>query len=140
MGRFGGDIYWKCCRQVVDSSYQTWSYAMLISYYNASVQEGMASIFPCAYLYNYRRQDPLGAEQYEIYLEDAPAFTRGEVSKLRDFIKKRIWIVDNKELIYNIHSKRIKPSKSLQDFIAKMLRETVKLSCWMNSRLFTKKS
>ena len=68
-------------RQVVHPSYQAWSYAMLISDYNASVQEGMISIFPCAYLHNYRRHehDPIDAEQYEIYLEDAPAFTRGEV-------------------------------------------------------------
>lgn len=97
---------------------------MLISDYNASVQEGMVSIFPCAYLHNYRRhnQDPLDAEQYEIYLEDAPAFTRGEVTKLRNFIKKSIRIGDNKELIYKIDSGRIKPSKSLQDSIAKMLK------------------
>lgn len=111
-------------RQVVHPSYQAWSYAMLISDYNASVQEGMVSIFPCAYLHNYRRhdQDPLDAEQYEVYLEDAPAFTRGEVTKLRDFIKKSIRTGDNKELIYKIDLGRIKPSKSLQDSIAKMLK------------------
>lgn len=111
-------------RQVVHPAYQAWSYAMLISDYNASVQEGMVSIFPCAYLHNYRRhdQDPLDAEQYETYLEDAPAFTRGEVAKLRDFIKKSIRTGDNKELIYKIDSGRIKPSKSLQDSIAKMLK------------------
>lgn len=111
-------------RQVVHPSYQAWSYVMLISDYNASVQEGMVSIFPCAYLHNYRRhnQDPLDAEQYEVYLEDAPAFTRGEVTKLRDFIKKSIRTGDNKELIYKIDSGRIKPSKSLQDSIAKMLK------------------
>ena len=111
-------------RQVVHPSYQAWSYAMLISDYNASVQEGMISIFPCAYLHNYRRHehDPIDAEQYDIYLEDAPAFTRGEVTKLRDFIKKSIRIGDNKELIYKIDSGRIKPSKSLQDSIAKMMK------------------
>lgn len=111
-------------RQVVHPSYQDWSYAMLISDYNASVQEGMVSIFPCAYLHNYRRHDqaPLDAEQHETYLEDAPAFTRGEVIKLRDFIKKSIRTGDNKELIYKIDSGRIKPSKSLQDSIAKMLK------------------
>ena len=110
-------------RQVVHPSYQAWSYAMLISDYNASVQEGMVSIFPCAYLHNYRRrkQDPIDARQYETYLEDAPAFTRGEVTKLREFIKKSIRTGDNKELIYKIDSGRIKPSKSLQDSIAKML-------------------
>ena len=111
-------------RQVVHPSYQAWSYATLIKDYNASVQEGLISIYPCAYLHNYRRseQDPIDAEQYEIYLEDAPAFTRGEVIKLRDFIKKSIRIGDHKELIYQIDSGRIRPSKSLQDSIAKMLK------------------
>ena len=93
-------------RQVVHPSYQAWSYATLIKDYNASVQEGLISIYPCAYLHNYRRseQDSIDAEQYEIYLEDAPAFTRGEVIKLRDFIKKSIRVGDHKELIYQIDS------------------------------------
>lgn len=111
-------------RQVVHPSYQAWSYAMLIKDYNQSVQEKMITLFPCAYLHNYRRrtEDPLDAKQYEEYLEEAPAFTRGEVDKLRKFIKKSIIVGDNKELIYKIDAGRIKPSKSLQDSIARMLK------------------
>jgi hypothetical protein len=77
-------------RQVVHPSYQAWSYAMLIKDYNQAVQEGNISLWPCAYLHNYRRKqnDPLDEEQYEIYMEDAPAFTRGQVDALRSFIKK----------------------------------------------------
>ena len=65
-------------RQVVHPSYQAWSYAMLITDYNQSVQEREMLLWPCAYLHNYRRKenDPLDEEQYETYLEDAPAFTR----------------------------------------------------------------
>ena len=111
-------------RQVVHPSYQAWSYAVLIHDYNRSVQEGMISLFPCAYLHNYRRsqEDPLDAEQYGPYLEEAPAFTRGQVEKLRDFIKKSIRTGDDIDLIYRIDEGRIKPSKSLQDSIAKMLK------------------
>lgn len=111
-------------RQVVHPSYQAWSYAMLISDYNDSVQREKISIHPCAYLHNYRRfgEDPLDAKQYEVYLQDAPAFTRGEVDKLRHFIKNSVKAGDNKKLIYKIDSGRIKPSKSLQDSIAKMLK------------------
>ena len=77
-------------RQVVHPSYQAWSYAMLITDYNQAVQEGNIELFPCAYLHNYRRKqnDPLDQAQYEFYLEDAPAFTRGQVDDLRRFIKK----------------------------------------------------
>ncbi|MBE5935491.1 MAG: DUF2075 domain-containing protein [Lachnospiraceae bacterium] len=112
-------------RQVVHPSYQAWSYATLISDYNESVHNGQIDLFPCAYLHNYRRNknnDPLDSEQYEVYIEDAPAFTRGQVDDLRKFIKKSVVKGDNKEILYRIEHGRIKPSKSLQDAIAKMLK------------------
>lgn len=111
-------------RQVVHPSYQAWSYAMLITDYNQAVQEGNVELFPCAYLHNYRRieEDPLDKVQYEVYLHDAPAFTRGQVDELRKFIKKSVVKGDNKELLYAIENGKIKPSKSLQDSIASMLK------------------
>ncbi|RZS92809.1 DUF2075 domain-containing protein [Cuneatibacter caecimuris] len=111
-------------RQVVHPSYQAWSYAMLITDYNQAVQDGKIGLFPCAYLHNYRRRekDPLDGPQYESYLEDAPAFTRGQVDQLREFIKKSVVKGDNKELIYAVDNGKIKPSKSLQESIAKMLK------------------
>ena len=111
-------------RQVVHPSYQAWSYAMLITDYNQSVQEREMLLWPCAYLHNYRRKenDPLDEEQYETYLEDAPAFTRGQVDQLRAFIKQSVVKGDNKEFLYAIEHGKIKPSKSLQDAIANMLK------------------
>lgn len=111
-------------RQVVHPSYQAWSYAMLITDYNQAVQEGNIDLYPCAYLHNYRRtkNDPLDGIQYGTYLEDAPAFTRGQVQELRAFIKKCVSKGDNKELLYAIEHGKIKPSKSLQDSISKMLK------------------
>lgn len=111
-------------RQVVHPSYQAWSYSKLITDYNQAVQEGEIELYPCAYLHNYRRvaNDPLDEIQYEVYLEDAPAFTRGQVDELRKFIKKSVVKGDNKELLYAIEHGKIKPSKSLQDSIAKMLK------------------
>lgn len=111
-------------RQVVHPSYQAWSYATLIADYNQSVQDEQIKLWPCSYLHNYRRveNDPLDQQQYQIYLEDAPAFTRGQVYDLRNFIKKSITKGDNKELLYSIEHGKIKPSKSLQDAISKMLK------------------
>ncbi len=111
-------------RQVVHPSYQAWSYAMLIADYNQSVQEKKIQLWPCSYLHNYRRkaQDPLDEVQYQTYLEDAPAFTRGQVEKLRAYIKQSIKKGDNKELLYSVEHGKIKPSKSLQESIAKMLK------------------
>lgn len=111
-------------REVVHPSYQAWSYSMLIRDYNKSVQENNIGIHPCAYLHNYRRieKDPIDNPHYQTYLEEAPAFTRGEVSKLRDFIKKSVTKGDNKEVLYLVDRGKIRPSKSLQNSIASMLK------------------
>ncbi|WP_461813006.1 DNA/RNA helicase domain-containing protein [Faecalimonas sp.] len=111
-------------RQVVHPSYQAWSYAVLISDYNQSVQEKKILLKPCAYLHNYRRRntDPIDAEQYSVYQEDAPVFTRGQVEQLRRFIKKSVVKGDKKEILYEVEHGKIRPSKSLQDSIAKMLQ------------------
>lgn len=111
-------------RKVVHPSYQAWSYSMLIKDYNQTVQAEDIVLSPCSYLHNYRRKekDPLDAEQYTTYLEDAPAFTRGQVDKLRAFIKKCICKGDNKDILYKIEQGKIRPSKSLQDSISNMLK------------------
>lgn len=111
-------------RDVVHPSYQAWSYAQLIMDYNASVQEKKIELKPCTYLHNYIRKDkdPLDDVQYEEYLNQAPAFTKGQVKDLRSFIKSFIKTGDQKEILYEIDHGKIKPSKSLQNSIASMLK------------------
>lgn len=111
-------------RKVVHPSYQAWSYAQLIKDYNASVQDRRVKLHPCACLHNYIRHenDPLDEKQYEDYLEEAPAFTKGHASQLRKFIKKSIAYGDKKEILYLVENGKIRPSKSLQNAIASMLK------------------
>ncbi len=111
-------------REVVHPSYQVWSYARLISDYNAAVEKENMKLKPCAYLHNYVRQDndPLDDGQYSEFLNEAPAFTKGQVYDLRTFIKSFIKKGDDKELLYEIDHGKIKPSKSLQNSIASMIR------------------
>ena len=110
-------------RKVVHPSYQAWSYASMITDYNQNVQQQSIMLHPCAYMHNYRKSNPekLEQDQYKEYVEDAPFFARGEVSKLRDFIKKSVKYGDNKQILYEIDNGKIKPSKSLQDSINSML-------------------
>lgn len=116
-------IIGRAMRKTVHPSYQAWSYAAMIYDYNQNVQMGNIVLHPCAYMHNYRKGNPekLEQNQYKEYVDDAPIFARGEVSKLRDFIKKSIKIGDNKELLYDIDNGKIKPSKSLQDSIKSMI-------------------
>lgn len=111
-------------RRVVHPSYQAWSYAQLIRDYNQSVQDRRIKISPCACLHNYIRheEDPIDAGQYEEYLEEAPAYTKGQLPELREFIKRSIQKGDQKEVLYLVEHGKIRPSKSLQNAIGSMLK------------------
>ncbi len=111
-------------RKVVHPSYQAWSYAQLINDYNASVQDRRVKLHPCACLHNYVRQknDPIDSPQYKDYLEDAPVFTKGHAFDLRKFIKQSIVHGDKKDILYLVDHGKIRPSKSLQNAIASMLK------------------
>lgn len=111
-------------REVAHPSYQAWSYATTIEDYNETVQEREIDLHPCAYLHNYLTVTPptLLAENYKEYLEKAPAFIKGDVEKLRDFINQYIKYGDDKETLYMIENGKIRPSKSLQDALSSMLQ------------------
>ena len=111
-------------REVAHPSYQAWSYATTIEDYNETVQERQIDLHPCAYLHNYLTVTPptLLADNYKYYLEKAPAFIKGDVEKLRDFINKYIQYGDDKETLYMIENGKIRPSKSLQDALSSMLK------------------
>ena len=111
-------------RQVVHPSYQAWSYASLIRDYSEVVQDKRIFLHPCAYLHNYARveNDPIDDAKYSIYTIEAPVFAKGDVNRLRSFIKKYIVKDDKNNLIYEIDNGRIKPSKSLQDSISNMVK------------------
>lgn len=114
----------KGMRELVHPSYQAWSYAALIEDFNENVQQQEIQLKPCAYLHNYRKteNDPLTDVHYAPHLEKAPVFAKGEIQKLRSFIKKYIRLGDQNRLIYQIENGRIRPSKSLQDTLNNMLK------------------
>ncbi len=105
-------------------SYQAWSYASLIENYNESVQTGDVNLYPCAYLHNYvlEESDDLINEHYRPYLEKAPVYAKGDVLKLREFIKRYVRFPDQKKILYKIENGKIRPSKSLQDSLTSMLK------------------
>ena len=111
-------------RKVVHPSYQAWSYAQLISDYNSAVQDRKMCLNPCAFLHNYlrRENDPIDDVRYHLYTTEAPSFTMGQVCDLQSFIKKLIKKGDNKEILYITDHGKIRPSKSLQNTVASMIK------------------
>lgn len=51
-------------------------------------------------------------------------FAKGDVKKLREYIKNAVMQGDNSEILYEIGNDRIKPSKSPQDVIVGMLENS----------------
>lgn len=113
-------------REVAHPSYQAWSYASLIEDFNESVQEDKISLYPCAYLHNYKisEDDPISDDFYKEYIDKAPLYGNGDVIKLRNFIKKYIKKGDNKRILYKIEHGKIRPSKRLQDVLNGMLENS----------------
>lgn len=111
-------------REVAHPSYQAMSYANLIKDFNETVQLEDIGLYPCAFLHNYdlRDDDPICSSQYQEYINEAPMFGSNDFDKLRRFIKKYIVEGDDRELLYKIENGKIRPSKRLQDSLAKMLQ------------------
>lgn len=105
-------------------SYQAWSYCALLQGFNETVYEENIQLRPCAYLHNYIPDDVIKNEFYADYIEKAPVFLEGdaEKKKLQAFIKQFVKHGDKTKVMYRINEGKIKPSKSLADSLAKMLK------------------
>lgn len=111
-------------RETLHPSYQAWSYSMFIRDFNESVQDRKIELYPCAYLHNYDVQfkEELDNTFYHEYVLKAPIYLKGDAIKLREFIKNNIKLGDDKLNLYEINSGKIRPSKSLQDLVASMIK------------------
>lgn len=114
-------------RIVCHPSYQAYSYSRYISNYSQEVHDNNISLVPCAYLHNYlsKYKAALSADIYKEWYTSAPFFVMDEVQPFIDFVKKYVTKKSSKgDLLYLIDHGRLKPSKSLQDAMATMVRNT----------------
>ena len=112
-------------RIVCHPSYQAYSYSRFISNYSQEVHNNNIHLVPCAYLHNYlsKYKPALSADIYKEWYTSAPFFVMDEVQPFIDFVKKYITKRSSKgDLLYLIDHGRIKPSKSLQEAMATMVR------------------
>ena len=112
-------------RIVCHPSYQAYSYSRFISNYSQVVHNNNISLVPCAYLHNYlsRYKPALAADIYKEWYTSAPFFVMDDVQPFIDFVKKYVTKKSsNGDLLYLIDHGRIKPTKSLQDAMATMVR------------------
>lgn len=109
-------------RETNHPSYQAWSYASLLNNFNQTVQEEAIQMMPCAYLHNYTEDGVINGDFYAEYIHKAPLFFKSDALKLRDFIKRYVKYGDSASILYRIDNGRLKPSSSLADSMASMLK------------------
>ena len=112
-------------RIVCHPSYQAYSYSRFISNYSQVVHDQDIHLAPCAYLHNYlpKYRQALSADIYKEWYTSAPFFIMDDVQPFSEFVKKFVTRKSSKgDLLYLIDHGRIKPSKSLQDAMATMVR------------------
>ena len=112
-------------RIVCHPSYQAYAYSRFLSNYSQDIQDRGISLVPCAYLHNYlpEYRSALSADIYREWYSEAPFFIRTETAEFSAFVKKFISKrAANGDLLYLIENGRIRPTKSLQDSLANMVR------------------
>ena len=112
-------------RIVCHPSYQAYSYSRFMSNYSQVIHDRDIDLVPCAYLHNYqpRYKQALSDEIYKEWYSSAPFFIMDEVQQFNEFIKKYVTKrSSNGDLLYLIDNGRIKPTKSLQDALATMVK------------------
>ena len=114
-------------RIVCHPSYQAYSYSRFLNNYSQSIHERNIHLIPCAYLHNYlpAYKQALSADIYKEWYTTAPFLIMDEVQQFNAFIKKYVTRKSaHGDLLYQIENGRIRPTKSLQDALATMVRGT----------------
>lgn len=114
----------KAYREEPHPSYQAYSYAKTIENFNETVQEKNITLYPCAFLHNFKEsnREKIENDRYKEIIEEAPIFLQRDRKKLADFIKKYVSKPDGGKVLYDIERGKIKPSISLQDELSKMMK------------------
>ncbi|ASP28476.1 ATP/GTP binding protein [Spiroplasma corruscae] len=112
-------------RNTTHPSYQAFSYGLLLKDFSEVVytSSDQIKINTCAYLHNYDidKYPDILWEGYSKFIELAPLFFKKDTIKLRNYIKELILVGDNCNLIEKIDNGKIKPGKSIQNFVKEII-------------------
>jgi len=105
-------------REVPHPSYQAWSYQEMLSNMNAAIHEEQLICHSCAYLHNYKEQnpEPLKDKRYKA-IQCSPIFFKDDYKKLEDFLNRYVGKGNGMDILYRIENGQIKPSKKLIEHV-----------------------
>lgn len=105
-------------------SYQASSYKSYLSDFNENVYSKKLFPYSCAYLHNYveKNPEPLKAENYVQSVSDSPLYFQHDHVKLQEFIYRHVGKGHGAEILYEIESGNIRPSKQLVDYVTGLFK------------------
>lgn len=114
----GGEV-----RVVDHPSHQAYLYAKFIQNFNTSISKNDIGLIPCAYLHNFKEKNrnSICHQKYKGAIDDAPVFLKEDSEKFSSYIAQYISKPSNKDLFKIIDKGKLKPSKTLQETVGKIL-------------------
>lgn len=111
-------------RETTHPSYQANSYRLFLSDFNENISNRNIKAHACAYLHNFAKRDPepLMASPYTDMLLEAPLYFRNDQEKLENFLLKHVGKGKGSDIIYEIESGRIKPTKKLIEHVSSLFK------------------
>jgi hypothetical protein len=106
-------------RDTPHPSYQAYSYKSFLADFNEYISQGIINAHACAYLHNLEEKDPepLKFKKYRPIVEKAPLYFRDDQGKLEKFLEKYVSEGQGTDILYQIESGKIKPTKKLIDHV-----------------------
>ena len=111
-------------RETTHPSYQANSYKLFLSDFNEHISDGSISVQACACLHNYaeKNPEPLFASQYKNIVKETPIYFRDDQEKLEQFLFQYVKRGKGSEILYQIESGKIKPTKKLIDHVSELFK------------------
>ena len=109
-------------RETTHPSYQADSYRAFLSDFNEDISSGDLRAHSCACLHNYAQQnpEPLCDARYTEIVKSSPIFFRDDQRKLEDFLFRYVSKGNGVDILYQIESGKIKPTKKLIDYVSQL--------------------
>jgi len=111
-------------REVSHPSYQAYSYKKYLMDMNEAVYKKSLNPFSCAYLHNFSKRDPepLLNPQYQDIVTDTPVYFAEDADKLKRFLQKYVGKGMGREILYQIESGKIRPSRKFVEYVSSMFK------------------
>lgn len=111
-------------RETTHPSYQANSYKEFLSDFNEVIADDRIRAHACAYLHNYVPKDPepLQSSVYAKVIAEAPIYFRDDQEKLEEFIRTYVKKGKGKEILYQIESGTVRPTKKLIDHVSELFK------------------